>query len=113
MHITQKTKIMGSFTFPSCILSHLHNERLVFVQHTLQRLKHRDPTCCHVLKYLRSTCLHNLSKFLVLVTSLRGRIEVGIQALKQLFYLLDHGKVAQRLHNQVYAMSHIMNPHHE
>jgi hypothetical protein len=90
MYITQKTKIMCSFTFLSCILGHLHYELLVFAQYTLQWLKHRNPKYCHILKYLESTCLYDLSKFLVLVTSIWGRIEIGIQALKQLLNLLDH-----------------------
>jgi hypothetical protein len=104
---------MCSFTFLSCILGPLHNEHLVLAQHTFQWLKQRDPTRCHVLQYFESTCLQDLSKFLVLVTSLWGRIEIGIKTLKQLLYLLDHGQVAQRLCSQICAVDHVINPHQE
>jgi hypothetical protein len=77
----------------------------------LQWLKQRNPIHYHVLKYPESTCLHDLNKFLVLITSLWERIEIGVQALKQLLNLLDHRQVAQRLHSQVCAMGHVMNLH--
>jgi hypothetical protein len=63
------------------------------------------------LKYLEATCLHDLSKFLVLVTSLWGCIDVRIQAQKQLLNLLDHGQVAQRLDSQVCVVGHVVNAH--